>query len=319
MAPSHLPAHIGTIRQLEIIVAVFDHGSVKNAAEALFLTQPTVSMQLKKLADSVGMPLYDIIGRKILFTEAGKEVVFASRDILRSFSQLDMNLSNLKGLKSGTLNLAVVSTSEYFIPHLLGPFCDQYPNIDVQMHVGNRQQIIERLKNGSDDFYVFSHPPENTDTDHIEFLANPLVAIANEAHPLASKKSLSLTDIIHENFIIREPGSGTRHAIERFLKKTHAQLNIRMTIESNEAIKHAVLSGLGISIISAHTLVYGASAGLVRLPIDELPINTHWYFVWNKIKRQSIVAHEFLKHVESVGRKMMIKELERNGFKMTEA
>ena len=312
---SRLHAHIGTVRQLEILLAVYEYGSVKAASEALFLTQPTVSMQLKKLAEAIEMPLYDIVGRKIVFTEAGRLLVGTAREVLESFSRLDMSLDNLRGLKSGTLNLAVVTTSKYFIPHILGPFCEKYPDVDVQLNVGNRQQIIERLKEGRDDFYVFSHPPDDVDIDQIEFLVNPLVAIANEGHPLTAKKRLTLRDIEKENFIMRETGSGTRHAITEYMKKNNVELNIRMTIESNEAIKHAVMSGLGVSILSAHTLSFGGSAGLTQLSVKDLPIRTNWYFVWLRSKRQSLIATEFLDHVETEGRNMLIQELQRSGVK----
>lgn len=310
-----LHAHMGTLRQLEILLMVYETGSIKAASESLFLTQPTVSMQLKKLAETIEMPLYDIVGRKLVFTQAGQQLVETAREVMNSFSRLDANLSKLRGLKAGRLNLAVVTTSNYIVPHLLGPFCKKLPGVDVQLKVGNRQQIIERLKAGMDDFYVFSHPPDDMDIDQIEFLVNPLVAIADQGHPLATKATLTLQDIGNENFIMREVGSGTRHAIQEFLAKQGLDLNIRMTIESNEAIKHAVMSGLGISILSAHTLVFGGSTGLSQLAVKELPIKTHWYFVWLKAKRHSLIAEEFLKHVETEGRAMLIEELRRNGIR----
>lgn len=312
---SRLHAHIGTIRQLEILLAVHDQGGITAASEYLHLTQPTVSVQLKKLSDSVGMALYNVIGRQVVFTEAGLEVVKTATDVLDSFARLDRSLSNMSELKSGTLRLSVVTTSKYFIPHLLGPFCERYPAIDVQMNVGNRQQIIERLKQGVDDFYVFSHPPADIETDRIEFLANPLIAIAHEDHPLTKKRNLSLKDIANEPFLIREQGSGTRHAIEEYTRKNKIKLNTRMTIESNEAIKHAVMSKLGISIVSAHTLLFGGKSGLAQLKIKGLPINTNWYFVWLKSKRQTVIATEFLKQVESEGRNLLLKELKLSGIK----
>lgn len=312
---SRLHAKVGTLRQLEILLSVHDHGSINGAAKSLFLTQPTVSMQLKKLSDAIGSPLYNVSNRQLVFTDEGLELVKTAVEVLDSFSRLDMSLSDMRELKSGTLRLAVVTTSQYFIPHLLGPFCEQYPDIDVQLKVGNRQQTIERLKQGVDDFYVFSHPPQDIETESIEFLANPLVAIAYEGHPLANKRRLSLEQLHHEPFLMREQGSGTRHAIEEFLRAHGRTLNIKMTIESNEAIKHSVMSKLGISILSAHTLTYGGKTGLIPLPVRELPIDSHWFFVWAKSKRQTVIAAEFLNYVETVGRKMLRKELLRNGIK----
>lgn len=309
---SRLHAHVGTLRQLEILLAVHDQGGINGAARALYLTQPTVSTQMKKLSEAVGAPLYNIVQRKLQFTEEGLEMVRTAVEVLDSFARLDLTLSNLRELKSGTLRLAVVTTSQYFIPHLLGPFCERYPGIDVQLKVGNRQQTIERLRQGVDDFYVFSHPPKDIETESIEFLDNPLVAIAHEDHPLASRKRLNLNHLVDEPFLIREQGSGTRHALEEFLRERDIRLNIKMTIESNEAIKHSVMSNLGISILSAHTLTYGGSAGLVKLPVRELPILSHWFFVWSRNTRRTVIASEFLEYLEQDGRQALQTELQQS-------
>lgn len=314
MRTSRLHAHVGTLRQLEILLAVHDHGSVSGAAKALFLTQPTVSMQMKKLADAIDAPIYTVSNRRILFTDQGLELVKTAVEVLDSFSRLDLTLGDIRDLKSGTLRLAVVNTSQYFIPHLLGPFCERYPDIDIQLRVGNREQTIARFKQGVDDFYVFSHPPHDMEAESIEFLDNPLVAIAHEDHPLARKKRLTLDHLCSEPFLIREQGSGTRHAIEEFFRERDKQLNIKMTIESNEAIKHSVMSKLGVSILSAHTLTYGGKSGLARLAVRELPIMSHWFFVWLKSKRQTVIASEFLKYVESEGRETLKRELAKNGI-----
>lgn len=306
---SRLHAHVGTLRQLEILLAVHDQGSINGAAKSLYLTQPTVSIQMKKLSEAIGFPLYNITNRKLVFTDEGLELVKTAVEVLDSFARLDMALSDMRELKTGTLRLAVVNTSQYFIPHLLGPFCERFPGIEVQLKVGNREQTIDRLKRGVDDFYVFSHPPQDTDTESIEFLDNPLVAIAYEGHPLANRKRLTLKHLLEEPFLIREPGSGTRHAVEEFLRQHDTQLNVKMTIESNEAIKHSVMSKLGISIVSAHTLTYGGQSGLIQLPVKELPIDSHWFFVWSKSKRQTVIASEFLEYVESEGKETLQRDL----------
>lgn len=307
---SRLHAHVGTLRQLEILLAVHDHGSINGAAKALYLTQPTVSIQMKKLSEAVGVPLYHVSRRRVVFTDEGMAVVKTAVEVLDSFARLDMSLSNMRLLKSGTLRLAVVNTSQYFIPHLLGPFCEHFPGIEVQLKVGNREQTIERLQRGIDDFYVFSHPPRDSDTQSIEFLKNPLVAIACADHPLSDRTSLTLADLQQEPFLIREQGSGTRYAVEEFLRQQGVRMNVKMTMEGNEAIKHSVMSRLGISIISAHTLTYGGESGLVKLPVAELPIDSHWYFVWSRSKRQTGLAAEFLKFVEQEGRRLLNTELQ---------
>lgn len=302
---SRLQARIGTLRQLEILLAVYQTGSVTAASKQLFLTQPTVSMQLKKLADAINAPLYDQIGRKLIFTQAGLEVVKTAREVLDCFERLDMNLANLQGLRAGTLRLAVVTTSKYFIPHLLGDFLNHYPDIDVEFKVGNRQQIIDRMATGEDDFYVFSHPPKNRDLDLHEFLPNPLVAIAKTDHPLAGRDNIPLQTFCEEPFLMREAGSGTRHAIERHFESLEIEPNVRMTIESNEAIKHAVMSGLGVSILSSHTLAFEGSHGLVKLNVTDLPIMTKWYLASLKEKQMSIVARTFMEYVDLHGHESM--------------
>ena len=184
----------------------------------------------------------------------------------------------------------------------------------MQFQVGNREQIIERLAQGKDDFYVFSHPPEDIAIEKFEFLTNPLIAIAQAGHPLAGKKQISLAAFCELPFLMREQGSGTRYAIEQLLAKHKKKLNVKMTIESNEAIKHAVMAGLGVSILSAHSLSFGGRAGLCELPVKELPINTHWYFVWLKAKRLSVVAETFLTYVQNEGQKSLLAELAADGF-----
>tara|TARA_R110002167_G_scaffold47967_1_gene141775 strand:+ start:74939 stop:75922 length:984 start_codon:yes stop_codon:yes gene_type:complete len=309
MMPSRLHAYIGTFRQLEILLAVYEQGSITAATQKLFLTQPTISMQLKKMSDAIGMPLYDQVGKKLVFTEAGVAAVGAARDILGRFEELESSLSDLKGLKAGTLRLGVVTTAKYFIPHLLGEFCSVYPAIDVQLNVANRSQILERVERGEDDFYVFSHPPESDDLELFDFLPNPLVAIAPIGHPMTKKAKVSLAEFAQFPFLMREPGSGTRHAIEEHMKKFGIKLNLKMTIESNEAIRHAVMAGLGVSILSSHTLSYGGHVGLQELNVSRLPILLNWKLARLKSKRMSIIASTFLDYVNSQGRAKLLRDL----------
>lgn len=309
MSNPRIHAHVGTLRQLEILLAVHDLGSVKEAAEQLHLTQPTVSMQLKKLREAIGTPIYQQMGRRRVFTDAGAALVTTAREVLDSFARLDMTLSDLKGLKAGTLRLAVVTTSKYFIPHILGPFCERYPAVDVRFKVANREQIIARLQEGLDDFYVFSHPPENADIECTDFLPNPLVALAGEAHPLAGKKNISLSELASQPFLMRERGSGTRYAIEKHMQEHQVKLNVKMEIESNEAIRHAVMSGLGISILSSHTLAFGGHVGLVELDVDSLPIESHWYLAQLRNHTPSALAQTFMDYVQTTGRSSLLQEM----------
>jgi DNA-binding transcriptional LysR family regulator len=307
--PSRLHSYIGTFRQLEILQAVYVHGSITAATEALHLTQPTISMQLKKLSDAIGLPIYDQVGKKLVFTEAGIAAVDAARDILARFEDLEIQLSDFKGLKAGTLRLGVVTTAKYFIPHLLGEFCKLYPAIDVQMNVANRGQILERLERGEDDFYVFSHPPETDEIELFDFLPNPLVAIAPLGHPMTKKGKITLAEFAQYPFLMREPGSGTRYAIEEHMKKYGIKLNLKMTIESNEAIRHAVMAGLGVSILSSHTLSYGGHVGLQEINVSRIPIVLNWQLARLKSKRMSIIASTFLDYVNTQGRAKLLQDL----------
>ncbi|MBY6185691.1 LysR family transcriptional regulator [Marinobacter hydrocarbonoclasticus] len=283
-----------TFRQLEILLALREAGSVSAAAEKLHLTQPTVSMQLKKLGETLDADLYHQVGRRLQFTDAGERALTAATEVVGSYERMEMDLAALKGLNRGTLRLGVVTTAKYFIPHLLGGFLERYPQIDIEFKVGNRQQVIDRLSEARDDFYVFSHPPQDAPLTLHEFLDNPLVAIASEAHPWASRKQISLEEFAREPFLIREHGSGTRYALERFLRQQGTKLNVRMTVESNEAIRHSVMSGLGVSVISTHTLSFGGDSGLAILPVAGMPIESHWYLAHHKAKSLSPVAATFL-------------------------
>ncbi|QOL25622.1 LysR family transcriptional regulator [Thalassotalea sp. LPB0316] len=306
---SRLHAHIGTFRQLEILLAVYETGSIKAASEKLFLTQPTISMQLKKLTEAIGLPIYQQIGRKLKFTDAGIVTAQTAKQILQSCENLDMQLSNLKGLSSGTLRIASATTAKYFIPHLLGPFCQRYPGIDIQFTVANRQTVIERFEQSLDDFYVFSYVPEHLDLQATEFMPNDLVAIAKAGHPLTQEQSVSLERFCQEDFLIREQGSGTRYSTESFFRQQGCQPNIKMTIASNEAIIHSVLSGLGVSILSAHTLAFGEIYGVEVLTVEGLPIQSNWSFSWAKNQQLSPIAKVFLDYVEHEGKEMMHKAL----------
>lgn len=305
-----LHSRIGTFRQLEILLAVHQTGSITGASKKLFLTQPTVSMQLKKLSVAVGVPIYDYVGRKLIFTQAGIEVINSARDVLDGMDRLEMKLLDMQGLKVGTLRLAVVTTAKYFIPHLLGDFLKHYPDIEIDFKVGNRQQIMEWFATGEDDFYVFSHPPENRKLHLHEFLPNPLIAIAQKDHPLANEKNIPLQLFADQPFLIREPGSGTRYAVERHLTQLGVEPNVRMTIESNEAIKHAVMSGLGVSILSSHTLAFGGSSGLAKLDVQHLPIMTKWYLANLQAKNLSVAAHTFLEYVKGYERENMLSQMQ---------
>lgn len=288
-----------TLRQLEVFEAIARLGSFTRAAEELFLTQPTVSMQIKKLTDAVGLPLFEQVGKKIYLTDAGRELQKTSREIFERFSRFEMLVADMKGLKKGMLRLAVVTTAKYFAPRLLGPFCQQYPGIDVSLKVSNRERILERLADNQDDLCILGQPPEELDAVAEPFLENLLVVLAPINHPLAGKKRIPLARLAEEPFLLREPGSGTRMAAERLFAEQGVTMKVRMELGSNEAIKQAIVGGLGISVLSRHTLALDAPLGqLAILDVEGFPIQRHWYVAYPAGKQLTIVAKTFLDYLK---------------------
>lgn len=293
--PDYLIRH-ATLRQLQVFEAIVRLGSFTRAAEELFLTQPTVSMQIKKLADSMGLPLFEHIGRNVRPTEAGLELYESCRRIFETLANLEMKMADLKGIKRGRLRLGVVTTAKYFVPEVLGEFCQLYPGIEVALKVSNRDRIIERINGNEDDLYIMGQAPaDQSDVDAYPFAPNPLVVMAPRNHPLVGKKNIPLARIAEEPFILREPGSGIRDATLKVFDKLGTRPRVRMELGSNEAIKHAIVGGLGLSVLSLHTLTLEGSDGPVAiLDVEGFPIMRQWYIVHPKGKELSLVAQAFL-------------------------
>lgn len=292
-----------TLRQLEVFEAIARLGSFTRAAEELFLTQPTVSMQIKKLTDAVGLPLFEQVGKKVHLTDTGRALHTTCREIFGHFSRFEMMVADMKGLKQGTLKLAVVTTAKYFAPRLLGPFCQQYPGIDVSLKVSNRERVLERFADNQDDLYILGQPPEDVDAVAEPFLENPLVVLAPAGHPLARHKKIPLSRLAEEPFLVREPGSGTRMALERLFATHDLAMKVRMELGSNEAIKQAVVGGLGISVLSRHTLALDAPMGqLTILDVENFPIERQWYVAYPSGKQLSVVARTFLEYLKQTPR-----------------
>ncbi|BAU49997.1 LysR family transcriptional regulator [Sulfurifustis variabilis] len=287
-----------TLRQLEVFEAIARLGSFTRAAEELYLTQPTVSMQIKKLSDAVGLPLFEHVGKKVYLTDAGRALHAFAREIFDHFARFEMTIADMKGLKKGTLKLAVVTTAKYFAPRLLGPFCQRYPGIDVSLKVSNRERVLERLAENQDDLYILGQPPEELDAVAEPFLENPLVVLAPANHPLVGRK-IPLARLAEEPFLMREPGSGTRKALERLFAAHGLALKVRMELGSNEAIKQAIVGGLGVSVLSRHTLALDAPMGqLAVLDVEGFPIPRHWYVAYPAGKQLSVVARTFLDYLK---------------------
>ena len=302
--PAAMPDHLirySTFRQFQVFEAIYRLGSFTRAAEELFLTQPTVSMQIKKLSDAIGLPLFEHVGRSVEPTEAGKELYVACRNMFETLSNLEMKISDMQGLKRGRLRMGVITTAKYLAPEMLGEFSQIYPGIDLSLKVTNRDSIIRRIRANEDDLYIMGQAPEGEfEVEAFSFAPNPLVVMAPRNHPLVGKKNISLEEIANEPFIIREPGSGIRDAMFKAFDAIGKRPAIRMELGNNEAIKHAIAGGLGLSVLSFHTLsLEGVDGPVAILDVEGFPILRNWYIVYPKGKELSLVAKTFLDFVIS--------------------
>lgn len=283
-----------TFRQLKVFESVARHLNFTRAAEELHLTQPTVSMQIKELTSTVGMPLFEQIGKKIFLTDAGRELQMTVREVFEAWSRFEMTASNLQGLSRGKLAISIVTTAKYFVPRLLGEFSRTHPEIEVALVVANRDQIVERLQQNLDDFYVMGMPPPGMALTIEPFLENPLVAIAPVNHHLVNKRHISLEQLAKERFILREKGSGTRLATERFFEERGIAFTSRMELGTNEAIIQGVAGGLGLAVLSRHALgSHPDETGIAVLDVEGFPIKRSWTIVRPEGKRLSVVAQAF--------------------------
>jgi LysR family transcriptional regulator, low CO2-responsive transcriptional regulator len=283
-----------SMRQLQVFETVARLLSYTRAAEELFLSQPTVSMQIKKLETDIGLPLTEQIGKKISLTDAGLALYQASKDILDTLGRFEMQIDDQKGLRTGQLRIAAVTTANYFAPRLIGKFTQDYPGINIALEVGNREQILDRMSKNMDDLYLVGKPPKSSELEFQPYLENPMAVIAPVDHPLASRESVTLADIANEPFIIRERGSGTRIAVENLFAEAGHTLNIRMELGSNESIKQGTTGGLGLALISLHTLTSGDFTELAILNVEGFPISWQWYVGHPRGKRLSVVAKAFI-------------------------
>ena len=287
-----------TFRQLRLFLALADTGSVSAAARACHVTQPTASMQLKEVSDSVGVPLYEVIAKRVHLTDAGRELAQTARAMTDQWAAFEQGIDAAKGLTRGKLRVAVVSTAKYFVPRLLGSFCAKYPEIDISLEVLNRDGVVQRLRENLDDLYIMSMPPADIELADQVFMPNPLVVIAANDHLLAAGSQITLAALGTQRFILRERGSGTRMAIDAHFKRLGFQPNLRLELGSNEAIKEAVAGGLGVSVISSHAL-HGQAAehGVSVLDVGGFPIESNWHVVRQKGKQLSPIAKVFLAHL----------------------
>ncbi|MTW21773.1 LysR family transcriptional regulator [Allochromatium palmeri] len=289
-----------SLRQLRVFEAVARHNSYTRAAEELHLSQPAVSMQVRQLEDEIGLPLFERLGKQVVVTEAGREVFHYSRAIGQSLREMEELLESLKGVSRGSLRIAVASTVNYFAPRLMAIFQQRHPGIGLRLDVTNRESLVQMLDSNSVDLVLMGVPPRNVEVESEAFMDNPLVVIAPPDHPLAGESAIPLARLAEEVFVMREEGSGTRQAMERFFSERGQTIRHGMQMTRNEAVKQAVRSGLGLSVVSLHTIELELETRrLVILDVEGFPDRRQWYLVYRRGKRLSPAASAFREFVLS--------------------
>ena len=294
-----------TIRQLQVFVCAARHLSFARAAEELHLTQPAISMQVKELESTVGLPLFDRGGRRVALTTPGEYFLVHARRMLAVLKDAADTMARMKGVESGRLTIGLVSTAKYFVPRLLAEFRREHPGIELRLEVGNRQALLGQLTNNEVDLAVMGTPPRELDTRAEPFAANPLVMIAAPGHRLAQLSQVPVALLGDETFLVREPGSGTRTSMQIFLKERRIHPAAMVEMPSNETIKQAVMAEMGVSILSLHTIGLELRADAIRmLEVEGLPLMRRWHVVNMRAKLLSPAAEAFryfiLEHGQSV-------------------
>jgi DNA-binding transcriptional LysR family regulator len=303
--PSEIPPGLeriprASLIQLRSFEAVARLGGVGRAARELHLAQPTVSTQIKELSAAIGMTLLVPRGRGLALTQHGELLADTVRDMFALWHRFEDEAAELQGLKRGRLRIAAVTTTEYFLPDLLGPFASQHPGIEIELAVDNRDAVIARLERNDDELAAMMLPPTHIPLHRWPFLENPLVLVAAADHPLAKRKRLQLQQLTKEPLLMREAGSGTRLATEQAFAERGIQWRPRMALGSNEAIKHAVRAGLGLAVLSRHSLEQNpAHQGLAVLPVTGFPIRRMWHLVWRRDRALSLPARTLLQDLRT--------------------
>jgi DNA-binding transcriptional LysR family regulator len=302
-----------TLRQLKVFEAVARHRSFSRAAEELHLTQPAVSTQVRKLEEHAGLPLFEQLGKKIHLTPAGAQMLQCSREIIQKFKEAEEAMARFKGISGGQLNVSVISAGDYFFPRLLVDFAQRHPGVTLNFGVCNREELLAQLDANQTDLAVMVRPPGDADTVAEPFAPHPYVIVAAPSHPLAGRKRIPVTRIAREPFVVREQGSDTWNSMREAFGERMADLNIAMEIKSTETIKQAVMAGMGVSFLSAHTISRELQAGSIAvLDVQGFPRMLNWYVVHRHTKRLPPVAQAFKSYLLAQGAALIEAALNTN-------
>lgn len=277
-----------TLRQLQIFVTAARHASFVRTAEELHLTQPAVSMQIKQLEGVVGLPLFERVGRTLALTETGDRLLHHASRILGEVKDAEDGLQGLKGIDRGSITIGMISTAKYFVPRLLAEYTKRYPGVDVHIAEGNREKLLRMLQDNVIDLAVMGRPPVELDAISEPIATHPHVLVAAISHPLQAAERFDLQELRHETFLLREPGSGTRTVAEQMFRNHLFTPAKAVTLGSNETIKQAVMAGMGISLLSLHTLSLELrTREIAILDVAGTPIDRVWHIVHMRSKRLS--------------------------------
>jgi DNA-binding transcriptional LysR family regulator len=283
-----------TLRQLKVFEAVARHLSFSRAATELHLTQPAVSIQIRTLEGHVGVSLFEQLGKKVYLTQGGTELLHYCRTIIQQFQEAEDAMAHFRGISGGKLNVAVISAGDYFLPHLMVEFARRHPGVKLNLTVHNREELLEELAANRTDLAVMVRPPGHLDTLNEAFAPHPYVVVAAPSHPLAGRKTIPMAEVLRHPFVVREQGSDTWNSMQEAFGEQLGGMNISMEIRSTETIKQAVMAGIGLGFLSAHTIGLELSArSLVILPVTGFPLMLNWYVVHRREKRLPPVASAF--------------------------
>ncbi|HSD59889.1 MAG TPA: LysR substrate-binding domain-containing protein [Burkholderiales bacterium] len=302
----------GTFPQLAVFDAIARLGSFTRAAEELYMAQPTVSIQIKKLTETVGLPLFEQVGKKIHLTEAGTELNAAVQDVFRRLEAVEDRFADLRGLRAGRLRLAVAGAAKYFAPRLLGVFCGRHPGIEVSLHVTNEDGLLARLQANLDDVYILGDRPEGSDLVVKPLLPNEIVVIARRDHALAGRRKIPFARFAEEQLLMREPGSASRRMLVALFERHKLRPRVRMELASNEAVKQAVLGGLGVAALSRYALGLDVrDSEITILDVKGFPLRAQWCVAYPAGRQLSVAARAFEEFMHREAKPLVLEHLAR--------
>lgn len=292
-----------TLRQLRVFSAVARHMSFVRAAEELKLTAPAVSMQIKELETEIGLPIFDRSSRKVSLTIVGEYVLAYTQKVLAAMRDAEDMVARFRGLKTGVLDVAMVSTAKYFLPRLLARFRDEHPGVEVRLQVGDhRDEVVALMREGTVELAIMGRPPKDWPSRAEPFAMHPHGLVTSIEHPFARAEKVSAAALLDQGFIVREPGSGTRAALDEYMEAYHMKPRVVMQMSSNEAIKQAVMAGMGVALLSLHTVGLELEHHLIAAPETEgLPVMRRWHVVNTLAKTLSPAAEAFRYFVLETG------------------